>query len=120
MKDPLWDTAILVERAVNEAMELLEESDNDRLRALCGRLVQLDRLVLKAADANLKDRDFITCCGECPGVFTPEDEDDAQCHFSKKALERTALWYHAPPEWCPLRNGTYVLETVLQPYGETK
>lgn len=117
MKDLAMDAAILAERAVNEAMDLLEEGDSDRLRALCGRLVQLSRLTLKAADANLKDQDVITCCGECPGAFTPVD--DAHCNFSKKILERAKLWHHAPPEWCPLREGTYLLETILQPFGES-
>lgn len=115
MKDLAWDTALLAEKAVTEAMELLAESDNERLRALVGRLVQLDRLALKAADANLREEDVITCCGECTAACA---EEDLFCDFAKKPIERTSLWGCAPPKWCPLREQSYVLETVLKPFGE--
>ena len=113
MRDLAWDTAILAEKATNEAMELLSENDNDRLRALVGRLVQLDRLAIKAADANLKEQNVITCCGECPAALAA-----MLCNFAKKPLERTSLWGCAPPKWCPLREQSYNLETVLKPFGE--
>jgi hypothetical protein len=112
MKDLAWDTAMLAEKATNEALELLAESDDERLRALCGRLAQLDLLAMQAADTSLKDQDVITCCGECSA---PLGED---CDFAKKPLERNSLWDCAPPEWCPLREQSYVLETVLKPFGE--
>lgn len=102
--------AIIAEKAVAEAMELLEASDDPQLLALAGRLVQLERMILKESDSPLWEKNEVHNCADCSGVM---GEVNYYCDFNKEPLVRGDLWTTVPKS-CPLRERSFVLETVLK------